>query len=375
MNVLIAPDSFKECLSATEVAKALAHGWRTARPGDTLTELPIADGGEGFVAAMLAATGGIEHHARVTGPLGAPDQAAFGVSGDGLTAFVEMAAASGLAIVPPDQRDVLQATTRGTGELLLAAARIPGVQQVVIGIGGSATNDGGAGFAAALGWRFLDANGEALPPGGAPLAHLAQVVAPPVPPTLPALLVACDVKNPLCGPNGASHIYGPQKGATPEQVRQLDAALAHYANLVEAATGRTCRDTPGAGAAGGLGFALLAFTDAALRPGIEVVAELTQLEARIAASDLILTGEGRVDAQSLMGKAIGGLCALAARHGKPIAIIAGDLAPGHEALRTAGVAHLEQIGPPGTSAEERKLHARDYLAETAARLASHRPIP
>lgn len=375
MNVLIAPDSFKECLSATEVARAIALGWRTARPGDTVTELPIADGGEGFVAAMLAATGGVEHCVGVTDPLGAPVQAAFGVSGDGRSAFLEMAAASGLALLPPAQRDVLHATTSGTGELLLAAARAPGVQQVVLGIGGSATNDGGAGFAAALGWRFLDADGEVLPPGGAPLAGLARVEAPQVPPPLPALLVACDVKNPLCGPQGASHIYGPQKGATPGQVLQLDAALAHYANLVESATGLACRDTPGAGAAGGLGFALLAFTQAALRPGIDVVAELTQLEARIAASDLILTGEGRVDEQSLMGKAIGGLCALATRHGKPVAIIAGDLAPGHEALRTAGVAHIEQIGPPGAPAEARKAQARNYLAETATRIARRYQIP
>lgn len=375
MNVLIAPDSFKECLSAAEVAKALAHGWRTARPGDTVTELPIADGGEGFVAAMLAATGGIEHSARVSGPLGAPVVAAFGVSGDGRTAFVEMAAASGLALVPPAQRDVLRATTRGTGELLLAAARIPGVQQVVLGIGGSATNDGGAGFAAALGWRFLDADGEALPPGGAPLAHLAQVVAPPVPPTLPALLVACDVKNPLCGPNGASHVYGPQKGATPAQATQLDAALQHYAELVEGMIGRALRDSPGAGAAGGLGFGLLAFANAELRPGLDVVSDLTGLEARIASCDLILTGEGRADAQSLMGKVIGGLCALAKRHGKPVAVVAGDLGPGHEALHAAGVVFLEQLGPAGASEAERKVHAPQYLAEAAASVAGRYPLP
>ena len=362
MRVLIAPDSFKECLSAHAVAAAIAEGWRDVRPDDDLDLVPIADGGEGTVDAILAAKRGARVVVRVTGPLGAPVDAVYGLLDEG-TAIIEMASASGLALVPTAERDPAITTTRGTGELLLHAAR-NGATRIVLGIGGSATNDGGAGLVQALSYRLLDASGTELPPGGAALAHIASIEAPATL-ALPDITVACDVNNPLCGPNGATHVYGPQKGAVPRQLAGLDHALAHFADVVAAHTGHNLRHTPGAGAAGGLGFALLAFLGAALRPGIEIIAEITDLEARIACADLVITGEGRVDAQSLMGKVVGGLIALAERHQKPLTVLAGSLGPGHEQIPAQVIA----IGPPGTSAADSIAQAAEFLRATATRVA------
>lgn len=368
MRVLIAPDSFKECLPATAVAQAIGEGWRRVRPGDVLRRIPIADGGEGTVDALLAAAGGTRHTARVCGPLSDPVDAAFGVLADGKTAVVEMAAASGLHLVPPARRDPGRATSRGTGELLLAAARHPGVERVILGIGGSATNDGGAGFATALGVRLEDAAGAPLPPGGAALARLARVVIPTKMP-LPRLEVACDVDNPLLGPRGASAVYGPQKGARPADVFALDAALAHYADVVEAACGRAVRGVPGAGAAGGLGFALLALTDAAMRPGFEIVAEATNLEQALASADLLITGEGRVDAQSAMGKVLGRLLPLAQRHGVPVAVLAGAVDPAVTGLPGIAPGGLRAIAPTSIPLAQRLAEAEEHLRNAAARLA------
>ncbi len=366
MQVLIAPDSFKECLSAHAVAAAIAEGWRDVHPDDDLDLVPIADGGEGTVDAILAATGGTRIAARVTGPLGAPVEAVYGLLDDG-TAIIEMAAASGLALVPAAERDPAITTTRGTGELLLHAAS-HGATRIILGIGGSATNDGGAGLLQALGYRLLDDKGSDLPPGGAALADLARIEPPPDL-ALPKITGACDVNNPLTGPNGATYVYGPQKGATHEQLLELDLALAHFADLAAAHVGHDQRNTPGAGAAGGLGFALLAFLGATLRPGIEIVAEITDLEARIASADLVITGEGRVDAQSLMGKAIGGLITLTQRHHKPLCILAGSLGPGHEQPPAQVIA----IAPEGTPEDASIARAEYFLRETATRLAHDTP--
>lgn len=370
MRIVIAPDSFKESLSAREAAEAIAAGWQSARSDDEVLLVPIADGGEGTVDALVAAAGGWIAHETVTGPMGDPVRAHYGVLSAGPTAVVEMAASSGLALVPAEVRDPLVATTRGAGELLLAASCVKDVAKIVIGIGGSATNDGGAGFAQALGYRLLDKTGHELPPGGAALAALAKIEPPETPLNLPELVVACDVNNPLCGPHGASAIYGPQKGATPAQVAQLDAALAHYADVVEEFLGQAFRAVPGAGAAGGLGFALMAFAGATLRPGIEIVAELTHLAEQMALCDLVITGEGRADAQSLMGKAVGGVLAMAARQGKPVVVLAGSLGRGHEAMLGAGAVAVEAIGDPALPLGDRLASAAEDLRVAAERLAA-----
>ena len=279
MRVLVAPDSFKGSAAALAVAQAMARGVRAVFPEAEVLPVPIADGGEGTVEALVVATGGALREATVTGPLGQPVVARWGVLGDGETAVVEMAAASGLPLVPRERRDPRRTTTRGTGELMRAALDA-GSRKLVVGIGGSATNDGGTGMARALGARFLGPDGAELPEGGAALARLDRVDLSGLDPRLAGaeLLVACDVDNPLTGPRGASAVYGPQKGATPEMVRELDAALCRFAERAREATGRDVAGRPGAGAAGGLGAGLLFFTPARLRPGVEIVLEATGFE-------------------------------------------------------------------------------------------------
>lgn len=344
------------------MAEAIAAGWRGVRPDDTLDLIPIADGGEGTVDAILAAVGGERVALNVTGPLGVPVEAVYGVLKDG-TAVVELAAASGLGLVPESRRNPALTTSRGTGELLRHAAE-HGAGAIVLGIGGSATNDGGAGMLQGLGFRLLDEKGREIGPGGAALGGLARIEAPGGG-TLPKITVACDVNNPLLGPNGASRVYGPQKGATKAQVIVLDRTLGHYADVAAACCGKDYRDTPGAGAAGGVGFAALSFLGAALRPGIGLVAEVVGLDGRIGAADLVITGEGRVDAQSRMGKAVGGVLGIARRHGKLAGVVAGSLGEGHESLGCA----TSLIAPAGTPVAESMERAAEFLAATAARLA------
>ncbi|WP_262357859.1 glycerate kinase, partial [Bordetella pertussis] len=278
MKIVIAPDSFKESLSAPDAAAAIARGVRQACPGAHTLCIPMADGGEGTVQAVLAATGGQWRETTVRGALGEPVRARWGWLPDDATAVIEMAAAAGLELAPPAQRDPLRACSHGVGELIRAALDA-GARRLIVGLGGSATNDGGAGMLTALGVRWLDADGRALAPGGAALADVRQVDASGLDARLRGVVVeiASDVDNPLCGPHGASHTFGPQKGATPEQVRQLDAALAHMAEIVTRAGHPDQRAAPGADAAGGLGYAALAFLSARLRPGVEIVAELGQL--------------------------------------------------------------------------------------------------
>src|SRR5438094_254546 len=280
-RVIVAPQSFKGSADAVAVASAIARGIRRAWPGARVEEMPLADGGEGTVRALVTATNGGTRRSRVHDPLGREIDAEWGVLGDGVTAVVEMAAASGLPLLEPSERDPRITSTRGTGELILAAAA-SGAHRIVIGIGGSATNDGGAGMARAFGYRFLDRSGNDLPEGGAALARLGRIDGQTDPRLVrPSIEVACDVRNPLLGPEGASAIYGPQKGATPEIVRELDAALARYADVVEAFVGRSIRDVPGAGAAGGLGAGLLAFLDARLVSGAELVLRAVGFAERI----------------------------------------------------------------------------------------------
>ncbi|WP_288462478.1 glycerate kinase [uncultured Pseudomonas sp.] len=366
MKIVIAPDSFKESLSAAGVASALARGLRQALPTAEIRECPLGDGGEGTLDAVLAATGGEVREARVTGPLGEPVTARWGWLAEQRTAFVEMASASGLELVPRARRDVRVATSHGTGELLRAALDA-GAERLVLAIGGSATNDSGAGVLQALGVRLLDGQGQALAPGGAALASLASLDLTDLHPRLAAVevVIAADVDNPLCGPQGASQIFGPQKGASPEQVRELDAALAHFATVTAATLGRDVSEQPGAGAAGGVGFAALAFLQATFRPGIEVVAELVGLEEALQDADLAVTGEGRLDGQTLRGKTPAGVLRLAQRHGVPVVAVAGSLGEGYDALYPQGLAAAFSLVPGPLSLEEALAQAEGLLERTA----------
>ncbi len=326
MKIVIAPDSYKESLSATEVAQAIEKGFREIFPDAEYVSVPVADGGEGTVEAMIAATGGALQHAVVTGPLGEPVKACWGISGDGTTAFIEMAAASGLALVPLAQRNPLITTTRGTGELILAALD-KGARNIIIGIGGSATNDGGAGMVQALGARLVDANGTDIGHGGGSLVALNDIDIAGLDPRLKgcAIRVACDVTNPLTGEQGASRIFGPQKGACEATIAELDANLSHYAEVIKRSLRIDVKNVPGAGAAGGMGAALMAFLGAELKSGIEIVTQALHLEEHIHDCTLVVTGEGRLDSQSIHGKVPVGVASVAKKYHKPVIGIAGSL--------------------------------------------------
>ncbi len=346
MRIIVAPDSYKGSLSALGVAEAMERGIHAVFPEAEVIKVPIADGGEGTVEALVAATHGRLTHTDVKGPLDDFVLAHWGISGDGTTAFIEMAAASGLPLIAQEHRDPRITSTFGTGELIEAALDA-GLRRLVIGIGGSATNDGGTGMARALGIRFLEADGGDLPEGGAALARLARIDLSGLDPRLAqaSILVACDVDNPLCGPRGASATYGPQKGATPEMVAELDAALGVFAGMAASATGRDIARFPGAGAAGGLGAGLLFFTPASLRPGVSIVLETTGFEALVQGADLVLTGEGRTDAQTAMGKAPVGVAAVAKRHGVPVICLSGGLGEGADEVLAHGIDALASVVP------------------------------
>jgi len=349
MKIVIAPDSYKESLPACEVAQAIESGFREIFPDAQYVKVPVADGGEGTVEAMIAATHGTVKTSRVTGPLGEPVDAMWGISGDGLTAFIEMAAASGLALVPAAQRNPLLTTSRGTGELILHALE-QGAKSIIIGIGGSATNDGGAGMVQALGARLSDANGKELTAGGGSLISLNSIDIAGLDPRLAAcsLRVACDVTNPLTGDLGASRVFGPQKGATDAMIVELDASLAHYAEVIKKSLHIDVLNVPGAGAAGGMGAALMAFLGAELGRGIEIVTQALNLEEHIHDCSLVLTGEGRIDSQSIHGKVPVGVASVAKKYHKPVIGIAGclttDVGVVHQHGIDAVFSVLTQIG-------------------------------
>lgn len=326
MRILLAPDKFRGTLTARQAAEAMASGWHRERPDDELEVVPMADGGEGTMGALVEALGGRIEPATVAGPLGDPVDAAYGVAEgpDGRVGVVEMATASGLAALDARRRDPLRATTRGTGELMARAIDAE-VGRLVVCIGGSATNDGGAGMAASLGARFLDGAGNPIADGGAALVDLARIDLSGMHPGLARVSVAgaCDVNNPLTGPAGASAAYGPQKGAGPADISMLDHALGHLAAIVERDLGVALKDEPGAGAAGGLGFGLMAFCGAHLRPGVEVVMDAVNLSDRIARADLVITGEGSLDEQSLRGKVPAGVIGACELAGVPAVIVCG----------------------------------------------------
>jgi glycerate kinase len=337
-------------------------------PEARVTKVPIADGGEGTVEALIAGAGGQFIRQQVTGPIGEPVDAAWGILGDSKTGVIEMAAASGLTLVPQPKRDPELTTTYGTGQLIRAALE-RGIRRLVIGIGGSATNDGGAGMAQALGVRFLDDAGTALPPGGAALARLASIDLSELDPRIEEteILVACDVNNPLCGPTGASAVYGPQKGASPAIVAELDEALQRYAEIAGQATGRDVADIPGAGAAGGLGAGLMLFTRAQLRSGVDIVLEATGFAEIVQHADLVITGEGKTDLQTAHGKAPVGVARVAKQFAVPVVCLSGGLGQGSEGVLDHGVDALMSIVARPASLDECLATARELLEAAAAR--------
>ena len=371
MKIVIAPDSYKESLSATEVAQAIEKGFREIFPDALYVSVPVADGGEGTVEAMIAATRGTEQHAVVTGPLGEKVNACWGMSGDGGTAFIEMAAASGLALVPPTRRNPLVTTSRGTGELILCALD-KGARNIIIGIGGSSTNDGGAGMMQALGAKLTDANGTDIGYGGGSLMALNSIDLTGLDARLKGctIRVACDVTNPLVGEKGASRIFGPQKGATEGMILELDANLSHYADVIKKSLRIDVKQVPGAGAAGGMGAALMAFLGAELKSGIEIVTQALNLEEHIHDCTWVLTGEGRIDSQSIHGKVPVGVANVAKKYHKPVIGIAGSLTQDVGVVHQYGIDAVFSVLTSIGSLEEAFRGAYDNIYRASRNIAA-----
>lgn len=362
MKIVIAPDSFKESLSADKCAQAIKAGFADVFPDAEYVCLPIADGGEGTVEAMVAATGGRVIHLEVTGPMGSPVRGFYGLTGEGNTAIIEMAAASGLMLVAPDARNPMVASSYGTGELIRHVLDT-GVRHIILGIGGSATVDGGMGMAQALGVRFLDAQGNVLEARGETLAQLARIDMANRDSRLAEceIEVACDVDNPLTGPRGAAAVFGPQKGATPAMVEALEQGLVNYANVLQKLTGLDLSQRPGGGAAGGMGIGASVFLGATLKPGIDIVLKAVKLEQAVEQASLVITGEGRIDSQTAGGKAPVGVASIARQHNVPVIGIAGVLGDGVEVVHQHGIDVVFSILP-------RLAPLSDVLAEGEANL-------
>ena len=368
LRIVISPQAFKHSIGAREAALAIQRGVLRAAPDADTILIPVADGGDGTLAALIDTTGGSYREATVTGPLGDALIARWGVMGDGETAVIEMALASGLALIPDDRRDPRRATTHGTGELMRAAMD-EGYRRIIVGLGGSATNDGGAGMAAALGVRYLDANGDPLPPGGAALADLVRVDVTDLHSALSEVTIigATDVTNPLCGETGASAIFGPQKGATPEIVSELDGCLANYARVVQSDLGIDVLHTPGSGAAGGLGAGLIAFAGAELRSGIDMVCDVLDFDRHAPGADFVITGEGRADLSTAFDKAPVGIARRARRFGVPTMLMAGSLGPGYETLYEHGIDAILPIAEEPADLDSSLRRGSELLERAAER--------
>ncbi|MBP8045420.1 MAG: glycerate kinase [Neisseria sp.] len=370
MKIVIAPDSFKESLTALEVAEAIEAGLKKVLPDAEYVKVPMADGGEGTVQSLVDATEGRLISAEVCAPLGNKVKAEFGLSGDGRTAIIEMAAASGLHLVPPEARNPLRTTSYGTGELILAALA-EGVEKIIVGIGGSATNDGGAGMLQALGALLLDANNQPIGAGGGCLQDLAAIDLGGLDKRLAGveIVVACDVDNPMCGEKGASAVFGPQKGATPEMVQALDSGLQHFADIAARDLGLDIQSPAGAGAAGGMGGGVLLLPDARLQAGVQIVMEAVKLAEKVQDADLVITGEGRMDAQSVHGKTPIGVAHTAKAFGKPVIAIVGCLREDYEVVYAQGIDAVFPIIRQLGSLEEILQHGRDNLVSAAQNVA------
>ncbi len=373
MKVVIAPDSFKESLTAKQVCDAIQAGLARVWHDAKFVAIPVADGGEGTVQSLVDATQGRLVEVKVMGPQGKRVEAFYGILGDNQTAVIEMAAASGLHHVPVAQRDPKLTTSFGTGELIRHALD-QGVTKLIIGLGGSATNDGGVGMLAALGARFTNADGDPIQLTGGGLRELTHINLQDFDPRLQHcdILVACDVNNPLCGDKGASAVFGPQKGATPEDVQLLDGALRQFGLLTEKVTGKMVLESASAaGAAGGMGAALLAYTQARLRPGIEIVLETVQLAYQVSDADLVITGEGRIDSQTVHGKTPMGVAKVAKRFDVPVLALCGCTGDNYQAVYQCGIDAVFAAVPRAMSLED-ALKESDFnladLAENVARL-------
>lgn len=367
MKIVIAPQAFKGSLSATGVATAMALGLRRVLPNAEIIQLPLADGGEGTVETLVLATGGRRVTAIVSGPLGDPVEAEWGILGDG-TAIIETAAASGIGRLPADRLNPLLTSSYGTGQLIREALET-GCTEIIVGLGGSATNDAGAGIAQALGASLLDEHGEELPRGGAALSNLRHIDVSAMDKRLASVrvVVACDVTNPLLGSNGASWIYGPQKGATTAMCRQLDDALANFAVIAARDLGLEVADIPGAGAAGGLGAGLTAFLDATLVPGVDIICDAVKLTGHLKGADLVLTGEGRLDDQTLSGKTIAGVACRAQALGIPVIAIAGQVPGDMAELYRLGISAALSIAPGPITLQEALRDAAPLIADATER--------
>lgn len=381
MKVVIAPNSFKGSLSATQAARAIATGVHQAMPDAQVVEVPVADGGDGTVEALVTAHAGRFQWANVAGPLGDPVHASYGLIDDGRTAVVELASASGFELLTDAQRQPRRTSTYGFGQLLEAARR-SGAGKIISGIGGSATNDGGAGMAQALGYRLLDDAGHDLPRGGAALAYLRHIDASGLDPAWREIevLVACDVTNPLLGPQGASHVYGPQKGADQLTVVALDSALANLAEVIHRDLGKQVADVPGAGAAGGTGAGLIAFLGAKLVRGAPLIVQTAGLDEALKGADLVITGEGRIDGQTAFGKAPGEVARRAQAAGVPVLFLAGTRGPGWDTLDSLGIREVATLddqtdsdgGPDRQNLAVLMQNADQALASVAARAVAGR---
>lgn len=370
LKIVIAPDSFKESLTALEVANAIEEGFKRVLPNAIYVKVPVADGGEGTVQAMVDACGGDIIKLPVSGPLGDEVEAFYGLLGDGRTAVIEMAAASGLHLVPFAKRNPLLTSSFGTGTLILHALN-KGVKKIILGLGGSATNDGGVGMMTALGARFLTKDGQAVRNGGQGLSGIAHIDTAYLDSRLVDVHfeVACDVDNPLCGRKGASAVFGPQKGATPGMAEQLDSNLGHYANQLKLLSGKDVRDIEGAGAAGGMGAALLAFLSTRFRPGIEIVMETVGLQEKVAGASLVITGEGRIDSQTLHGKAPVGVARIAKAAGCKVIAIAGCLSTDSQVVHQHGFDAVFSITPGPMDLQEALLTGAENLTSFSTNLA------
>ena len=368
MKVLIAPQAFKGSLSAAKAAKAIEAGVRQVFPEAEVVRLPVADGGDGTLEALVENTNGRMISQQVTGPLGRPVDARWGVMGDGKTAVIEMAQASGLALISPGSRDPRLSTTFGTGQLIKAALN-HGYRRIIIGLGGSATNDGGAGMAQALGVRFLDRSGTILPFGGAALANLDSVDTSELYPILneAEIIAATDVTNPLCGSIGASVVYGPQKGASATVVKELDRALARYAEVLIKSLGIDVANRPGAGAAGGLGAGLIAFAQGEVKPGIDLICDVLGFEEHLTGVNLIFTGEGRVDSTTVYNKAPIGVAKRAKIHNIPVILLVGSLGRGYQAVYDYGIDAVVCIQDRPMSIRESLRRCYALLVDATAR--------
>ena len=372
MKIVIAPDSFKENMTSLEVATAIEKGILQVIPDATCIKVPMADGGEGTVQALVDATQGKIIKKTVVGPLGNPVEAQYGFLGDGRTSVIEMAEASGITLVSKDKRNPLKTSTYGTGELILDALD-QGAKEIIIGIGGSVTNDGGAGMAQALGVQFFDQDGQEIQGygSGGMLGGIASINVSSLDKRLQGVTirVACDVDNPLCGERGASNVFGPQKGATPEMVKTLDANLSHFAECIRNDLGKEVKEIAGAGAAGGLGAGLVAFCSAEMKRGVDIVIAATGLQEALKGADLAITGEGKVDFQTAFGKTPSGVAKAAAKEGIPVVAIGGALADDARGVFEHGIDGLESAAARDMSLEEAIRESRIHLQYAGERLA------